>query len=627
VDLLRFFADNGIRSKIYTEMLMDVVPEARELGAGLSVLLEFNEGTTPEQRDHYADLVAQFVRQKAGQENPFHEPPERSGRVCAKCGQVIGPEDDYVVPTTTSTWGGQTYYHRQCPKPNPERRPAPGENLHEPTSDERTHEMSRIRTMSMSQLELRMRRIRNPQKMYSFAAILREQGGGEYNRLADTAFMMLRDMGYDEQGRPITTTTTTRRRAPRRRAPAATPPPSAPASRLEYPPEARVWNDLVDAVASDILIHIGFDVDTASHENSVAWYSLAANIRERLSSTYNVKWNADGIIVAPATQRIVYSSLVTYRELEIGDIILDSSTEEVDRYVVVAHLGPIIDESSEARHGDETSVWGIWDESVTAAGREYIRASEGDLRPFIPGLMKRSDGDEAKYKVELKGIFRIDSDRWEHVKRHLEKRGTEVELHDSELRAWLYVPVNASEYHDEGDFVTNAEVGGRRLLLASSHPEIGLHYGDGTVVPVLADIRLFDIETYLPHRVDLKYRGSDLTSFTSVTLPTVMSDKFNVRSAGMVANPTCVLCNDLQTPHVYYEDQFIIICKDIKGKKSLLGLLKRHAKKPAKWEEMWLMRMLHFIAGEVFRNEFSVEKTMRTEPSHWHVHAVGNPSR
>jgi hypothetical protein len=38
--------------------------------------------------------------------------------VCAKCGEALGP--DYVVPTTTSTWGGQTYYHRVCPKHNPQ---------------------------------------------------------------------------------------------------------------------------------------------------------------------------------------------------------------------------------------------------------------------------------------------------------------------------------------------------------------------------------------------------------------------------------------------------------------------------------------------------------------------------
>jgi hypothetical protein len=283
-----------------------------------------------------------------------------------------------------------------------------------------------------------------------------------------------------------------------------------PHPRTPPPPEGVVWDEMADFRASSILFFLGFSDTRVNYEQGLTWDNLSTDVRETLSSTYNVKWNADGIILTPDVPRRE-ASLVTYRELEVGDIILDNSTEEEDRYVVVARLGPIIDEASGGQHGDETSVWGIWDRSVSAAGRKYLQASEGDLRPFIPGLMKRSDGDEAKYKVELKGIFRTDEEKYQHIKRHLEKRGTEVEVtSENEMFAWVYIPANASEYHDDGGFSKNAEVGGRRVLLVSSHPEIGLFYGDGTVVPVRVDIRLFDIDTYLPHRVDLMYKGQRL---------------------------------------------------------------------------------------------------------------------
>jgi hypothetical protein len=109
-----------------------------------------------------------------------------------------------------------------------------------------------------------------------------------------------------------------------------------------------------------------------------------------------------------------------------------------------------------------------------------------------------------------------------------------------------------------------------------------------------------------------------------------IDEPFNVRAVGIVrANPQCILCNDLKTPKVHYQDPFIILCDDIKHTDSILGMIKRHAEKPEAWEEKWLMTALNYFAGEAFP-DFEIVQTMNTEPSHWHIHAVraaSNPER
>jgi len=41
-------------------------------------------------------------------------PARKNPHECAKCGAVIGPDEDWVMDTTRSTAGGQKYYHRDC---------------------------------------------------------------------------------------------------------------------------------------------------------------------------------------------------------------------------------------------------------------------------------------------------------------------------------------------------------------------------------------------------------------------------------------------------------------------------------------------------------------------------------
>lgn len=74
---------------------------------------------------------------------------------------------------------------------------SPGEDLHEPTDQEREHEYMRIRTLGHDQLITRLFRIEDPQKMFAFAKALHS---AKYDDLEELAYERLESMGWDRTG-------------------------------------------------------------------------------------------------------------------------------------------------------------------------------------------------------------------------------------------------------------------------------------------------------------------------------------------------------------------------------------------------------------------------------------------
>jgi hypothetical protein len=489
---------NGVRCRIYTEMLMDVVPEGRELGVAVSYLIEFNEGSTPEQKNRYADLVSDFILRAA-----LSWPPE---------------------------WPSVSAEATAPRASEPQANPAA---LRPPTRAEMQHEEDRIDEMNERQLRTRLGRMTIPQKVYAFALALSGEG---MEGLEGEAIAKLAALGYDEEGHRI------KPRRPRRTPAAPRPPP-----RTELVP----WAGL----------HVGDLVEIPT--------AFAEGAR--------------------------------------------------DNFAVVHHLGTL-HEGGEV-HGYNNSVWGLWESTPEAAERKYLNATESDLHPFLPGLLKHSCKEEAAYKILRTGILRPQDNRTKIEM--LEGKGATVK--DGEVEMYYAVPSGMPSPY--GTLQPNFEYSEGEVILVSTHPEIGLQLGEGLVLPVKVPVAHLSFLREYPHRADFQLGAPD--DAWPLEPADFLGEPFNVRAVGLVrANPDCVLCSDLKTPKVYYEDPFIIICDDIKHDHSILAMIKRHAEKPEDWERKWLMRVLNYIAGEAFPTEFEIEQTMNTVPTHYHVHAVGeNPLR
>jgi hypothetical protein len=326
------------------------------------------------------------------------------------------------------------------------------------------------------------------------------------------------------------------------------------------------------------------------------------------------------------SELVRYERLVAFNALYKGDLIeipRELTNIQGGRFVVVRTTGRLMYEG--LPHGEDNSVWGIWEETPQAAKRKYLQADEDDFRPFIPGLMKHEALEGDAYRVIEHGIFRtvMEREKWNDLL--LASVGTRTEGGMAEL----YYPWPEEPDPRPGEFggysiVKNATSRlGKAIIIVSTHPEIALHYGKGWVTPVKMMLTTLQPEKILPHRVDFRVPETEehTTGRFSMVEEAPTDEPFNVRAVGIVrANPQCVLCNDLKTPKVHYQDPFIILCDDIKHQDSILGMIKRHAEKPEPWEEKWLMTALNYYAGEAFP-DFEIVETMNTEPSHWHIHA------
>jgi hypothetical protein len=512
--------------------------------------------------------------------------------------------------------------------------------LRESTPSETAHEERRISEMSVSQLRTRLGRMTIPQKIYAFAVALTESHIGS---VAEEAFEKLRTLGYDREGFRI------KPRRPRR-TPAT---PRLPQRPIPASHAVLHWNelrpnDLVRAVSYPdqeygVVVHVG-SLDAAGADEHSVWalwearevsavnrWTIATET-ELLPGTQHggELTHYDGIHEngEPADFEVIVRdlrggarrpALVPWSGLNVGDLveIPAEMSRSADRFTVVHHLG-IFHEGDEL-HGESNSVWGLWERTPELAERKYLRAVESDLHPFLPGLLKHNSDTEAIYKILRSGILRPSDNRTKIEM--LEGKG--VPVRDGEAEMYYAVPSGMTPPYTT--LQPNFEYSEGEVILVSTHPEVGLQLGEGMVVPLKVPVAHLSFLREYPHRADFQL-GAPEESWPME--PTDFLDApFNVRSVGLVrGNPECVLCSNLQTPKVYYEDPFIIICDDIKHDHSILAMIKRHAEKPEEWERKWLMRVLNYIAGEAFHKEFEIEQTMNTVPTHYHVHASGeNP--
>jgi hypothetical protein len=698
---------SGLRCKIYTEMLMDVVPEGRELGVPVSYLLEFNEGADDAMKDRYADVVAEFILHIAE-----HWPPAYPAhKVETAAVAEAEPQANLSRRRRARTAAARASQHRP-------------HALHEPTPAETEYEDRRIGEMRQDQLRTRLGRMTVPQKVYAFA---RELTRHNLRDLAGEAYAKLARLGYNPDGTQIGTATTPlvsyadlrvgdlvsntmatptpeyavvhqiihtyyrvagiwmgsaleakraylaasddnlqstgiggelsyyegderKYRIIERGITRPAQRPAHPATPSVYPaeeeeeeetdpehetgaPARRAWTAIDTDTAYDVLkMFVENYNDIELHTMSeFSWEQLPDDAKRQLIQAYREGfWSESGPRERPATPApptAPAEPLVAWTSLRKGDLVEVTprgGEGTGERFAVVFSTGRLVYEG--ARHGDDNSVWGIWTADKLGAIGKYKRAGESDFQPFIPGLLKREDGDAAKYRILERGITRSSEELLEMNRALLASVGTPV---DASGTVELYYPWPGERAPPPEPSIRSipknaAKHDGTKTLVFSTHPEIGLFTGKGWVSPIKVKIEHIQPDKILLHRVDFRAFAAERLTADRINLieEQLTGEAFNVRAAGIVrANPECVLCNDLKTPKVHYQDPFVIICDDIKHEKSLLGMLKRHVKKPEPWEEKWLVTTLNYYAGEAFP-DFEIVQTMRTEPTHYHLHAV-----
>jgi len=670
---------NGVRCRIYTEMLMDVVPEGRELGVAVSYLIEFNEGATEEQKNRYADLVADFILRAASSwppEWPSVAPEAGAVRVTEPQANPDGYPEECLRRLFTRRTIMELHYEAA---------------QHGVTTGVGLRRVNRIVFEDMLEdVERLIQQRKRPCQIASFIAkVIIPKGGIEKRpRLFEdanhrTTWLIIRTIyrcfglnvcpplkedwemldridrmtereiqNWLDSHFPLepsltssglSSATISRNVLRNQRSHSSSliannyippainslPAEANPAALRESTPSETAHEErrISEMSVSQLRTRLGrmtipqkiyaFAVAlTESHIGSVA--------EEAFEKLRTLGYDREGFRIKPRRPRRTPTTprpppdLVPWSGLNVGDLveIPAEMSRSADRFTVVHHLG-IFHEGDEL-HGESNSVWGLWERTPELAERKYLRAVESDLHPFLPGLLKHNSDTEAIYKILRSGILRPLDNRTKIEM--LEGKG--VPVRDGEAEMYYAVPSGMTPPYTT--LQPNFEYSEGEVILVSTHPEVGLQLGEGMVVPLKVPVAHLSFLREYPHRADFQL-GAPEESWPME--PTDFLDApFNVRSVGLVrGNPECVLCSNLQTPKVYYEDPFIIICDDIKHDHSILAMIKRHAEKPEDWERKWLMRVLNYIAGEAFPTEFEIIKTGGTAPDHFHVHAKGNP--